>query len=166
MGRTLRTAPEQASPGARVAVQLCRPMHLMEFWARRLDVESGRLGGACRHLERAHFRLRDAEVYHGRIKGISTLRRRVRKCSTADGRAGKYRATQIRGKIEYPVTISSAPSASCLRQDPSGNAHLRLFRRNFLFPEFTISHPSEAPLHPAQKRLCERNCVYGLYGRA
>jgi hypothetical protein len=40
-----------------------------------------------------------------------------------------------------------------LRQDPSGNAHLRLFRRNFLFPEFIISHPSEAPLHQAKNNF-------------
>jgi len=131
-----RTAPAQASPGARVAVQ---PVAQCISWNSghvRLDVESGRWGGACRHLERADFRLRDAEVYDGEIKGTSTFRRRVRKRSTADGWAGKYRgkyrATQIRGKIEYPVTILIAPtSASCLRQDPSGNADLRLFRATF-----------------------------------
>src|SRR5260370_12068263 len=81
------------------------------------------------------------KFYHGETKGILTPRRRVARRSTADCRAGKYRATQIRGNIESPVTISSAPSASCLRHDPSGNAHLRLFRGNFLFPELPFRTP-------------------------
>ncbi len=111
-----RSRPRPDQPGARVAIQPCRPMHLKEFWARKAWCREWAFGLSLSTPRTCRFppsRRRSSTTV--RPRGFGRLGDGSQKRRAADCPGGSSEQLKSAGEIEYPVTISSAPSASCLR---------------------------------------------------
>ncbi len=136
-----RSRPRPDQPGARVAIQPCRPMHLKEFWARKAWCREWAFGLSLSTPRTCRFRLGAEVLPRGSQDAVRPI---VGRGSTEQLKSAGISNPQSRSQARRPPHACAKTLQETRTCGSSGATS---------FPGITISHLSEAPLRQAKNNF-------------